>query len=321
MSTRGALIFVHQGIEKTTYNHDESGPDGLGWNILRWLRSDAWNLEVARQQVAELRMVSSVGVPTADEVEKLARYAVNHNCYYSLLRRTQGIPRAILEAGIACDASGWQLDSTLCCWAYVIDLDQEIVEVYGGGPQWTRPAAGRWASIDEPDSVDGCWPVDLQAVWTIADARACLGGLSESGALLGTLTRPEVVIESFGYLHGPPPGASIILDVRTVLRNPHADPAMRELRGLDQPVRDHVLATLGARGIVQSAARMVATLLTCQLPHRGQVRFAIGCASGRHRSVALAEELRDVLAKRGVDVAVSHRDVSRPVVEHSEAQS
>lgn len=124
-----------------------------------------------------------------------------------------------------------------------------------------------------------------------------------------------VTIISFGYRHSPKhPEATITLDVRDRLRDPHVSPAMRELTGLDQVVADHVAATPGAARLVRHTALMIADLVA---ETSGDcVGLAIGCAGGRHRSVALAELIRTELGFLGVEAAVNHRDLGKQVIGH-----
>lgn len=119
-----------------------------------------------------------------------------------------------------------------------------------------------------------------------------------------------ITVTSFGYGHGTAPAADIVLDVRHNLRNPHHDPAMRQKNGLDPDVGEHVLTTPGALRIVDDTIRQVLT---------GQVAgIAVGCVGGRHRSVALAQEIGNRLAGVGRDVDVVHRDVDKPVLKPEE---
>jgi UPF0042 nucleotide-binding protein len=129
----------------------------------------------------------------------------------------------------------------------------------------------------------------------------------------------RVVVTSFGFLHGrPPEEAHIVVDVRQALRNPHQDPAMRELTGLDPRVREHVLATPQAVDMVLDTAALVTSLLPGHDRRSLLVQVAFGCAGGRHRSVVLANELTNVLVKAGIGAVVSHRDILRPVVRRPE---
>lgn len=128
------------------------------------------------------------------------------------------------------------------------------------------------------------------------------------------MTHPDVVITSFGYLHGGAPEADIVIDVRRQLRNPYVDPMIRDLTGFDGPVQEHVLATPGAYGLVRNMAQLVSALWRHGVA-APPVTVAIGCAGGRHRSVVLAQELRAALSHSKCLVAdIVHRDVERPVV-------
>jgi UPF0042 nucleotide-binding protein len=123
-------------------------------------------------------------------------------------------------------------------------------------------------------------------------------------------TAMQVSIESFGYKHGLPLDADIVMDVR-FLPNPHWDPALRPLTGHDPAVRDHVLE----RGITVEFLDRLDDLLTGILPAyraegRSYLTVAIGCTGGRHRSVAVAEELARRFRDRGVAVRTSHRDLA-----------
>lgn len=123
----------------------------------------------------------------------------------------------------------------------------------------------------------------------------------------------EIRVTSFGYGHAPAPDADITLDTRRHLRNPHRDPTMREMTGLDARVRDHVLATPGARNLIGHATAMAFDLIN---DVAGQpVTVAVGCVGGRHRSVALAEEIATELRAEGLAVVIDHRDVDQPVIQ------
>lgn len=123
------------------------------------------------------------------------------------------------------------------------------------------------------------------------------------------------VITSFGYRHAEPPPAQITIDVRTLLRDPYVDPRMRALTGRDRAVRDHVQATPGATRLVVATAQLVAGLLDDVADAKGvRVDVAIGCAGGRHRSVALADLIAVELGSLGHRTSVTHRDIRLPVL-------
>jgi RNase adaptor protein for sRNA GlmZ degradation len=120
-----------------------------------------------------------------------------------------------------------------------------------------------------------------------------------------------VRIISFGYGHGTPPVADVTYDLRALLHNPHHDPAMRELTGLDQTVYDHVMATAGASRLADHAAR---TAMALAEDTRTDITVAWGCTGGRHRSVGLARRTAEVLGAFGVAVTIEHRDAARDLL-------
>jgi RNase adaptor protein for sRNA GlmZ degradation len=130
----------------------------------------------------------------------------------------------------------------------------------------------------------------------------------------------RVVIVSYGVLHhDAPTGDAITVDLTTALRNPPEDPAVREqmiaANGLDKVVRDYVLATPGARSIIEATAARTLAMLTGYAEPRGQlVRVHVYCQGGRHRSVVVAEETAAWLRAKGIGVEVEHRHIGRPVV-------
>lgn len=129
-------------------------------------------------------------------------------------------------------------------------------------------------------------------------------------------THIQIVVTSFGYGHGPAPEADITIDARRHLRNPHSDPAMRELTGLNPAVRQHVLDTPGARRLIDHTTALARDLLAdAAQPRFRLVTVAVGCVGGRHRSAALAEEITVALRAAGIGAEVEHRDIDKPVIQ------
>lgn len=132
--------------------------------------------------------------------------------------------------------------------------------------------------------------------------------------------RIQILIQSIGLLH---PGAQKLIprgglyyDLSGQLRNPHSDPKMRQLTGLDPVVRDHVLTTPGAMRIVERIAEEARAVLDGYADRRSRlVWVTVACRGGRHRSVAVAEEAARYLRTGGVGVEVEHRHVKLPVVQ------
>lgn len=121
----------------------------------------------------------------------------------------------------------------------------------------------------------------------------------------------RVSIRSFGFKHGAPRDADLVFDVR-FLPNPHWVPELRDMRGTHQPVSDYVLSSEGAKGFVDRVDDMLEFLIPrFQGEGKSYLSIGIGCTGGHHRSVAIAEELRDRLAAHGVKASVRHRDIDR----------
>ena len=119
----------------------------------------------------------------------------------------------------------------------------------------------------------------------------------------------QVSIESFGFKHGLPLDADIVMDVR-FLPNPHWEDELRPLTGHDPKVRDYVLErNVTASFLDHLEAMLVDVLPSYQAEGRAYLTIAIGCTGGRHRSVAITEELARRFAEHGVAVRTSHRDV------------
>ena len=126
--------------------------------------------------------------------------------------------------------------------------------------------------------------------------------------------RLSVSLISFGFKYGTPLDLDMLLDVR-FLPNPHYDPSLRPLTGHEQPVRE---AVLGQRHTTEFLARLH-DLLAFLIPRyvaEGKTYFTlgIGCTGGRHRSVAIVEDLARYLEEDGadgpsIDLFVRHRDL------------
>ena len=121
--------------------------------------------------------------------------------------------------------------------------------------------------------------------------------------------RLQVSLMSFGFKNGVPIDADMLLDVR-FLPNPHWDENLRPLSGLDEAVRDFVLG----QPISSDFLVRVEELLTLVLPAyvsegRSYLTIGIGCTGGRHRSVAIVEEVARRLAAAGRHPRVTHRDM------------
>ena len=125
----------------------------------------------------------------------------------------------------------------------------------------------------------------------------------------------RVNVLSFGYKYGIPVDSDLVLDCRFI-PNPHWVPELRPLTGLDAPVSDRVLSSDGVSDFVASYVSVVEKMIPGYLREgKKYVTIAIGCTGGKHRSVAIAEEIARQLDKQSDDLHISahatHRDVGR----------
>jgi UPF0042 nucleotide-binding protein len=121
----------------------------------------------------------------------------------------------------------------------------------------------------------------------------------------------QTTITSFGYKHGLPLDTDLVIDCR-FLTNPHWIDELRPLTGLDEPVRDYVLAQPLTADFLRSIEDLLAMLLPAYVAEgKSYLTVAFGCTGGRHRSVAIAEVVSAALRNRGFELRVAHRDVNR----------
>lgn len=121
----------------------------------------------------------------------------------------------------------------------------------------------------------------------------------------------QVSVLSFGFKHGVPADVDMVLDCR-FLPNPHWVDELRPQTGQDEPVRDYVLGSDLARGFLDRLDGLLDVLLPAfRAEGKAYLTLAFGCTGGRHRSVAIAEEVTRRLRARGLQPKVSHRDVTK----------
>jgi UPF0042 nucleotide-binding protein len=123
--------------------------------------------------------------------------------------------------------------------------------------------------------------------------------------------RLVATVVSFGFKYGLPLDADLVADCR-FLPNPHWVEKLRPLTGQDPEVRDYVLSQEGAREFIDQYAALL-RLVGDGYMREGKrfLTLAIGCTGGKHRSVAVAEQLAGRLSDDGVGVRVVHRDLGR----------
>ncbi len=121
----------------------------------------------------------------------------------------------------------------------------------------------------------------------------------------------DLRVFSFGFKHGMPVEADIMIDVR-FLPNPFYDPEMRKLTGLDEKVSTFVLENPKTKEFLDAWFKLLDAVMPGYVAEgKPQLSIAIGCTGGQHRSVAIAEATAHYLERQSYHVSISHRDLPR----------
>ena len=121
----------------------------------------------------------------------------------------------------------------------------------------------------------------------------------------------QTTIVSFGYKHGLLIDTDLVIDCR-FLPNPYWVEDLRDLTGLDEPVRDYVLGQDATEDFLDRLLDLLALLLPAYVNEgKSYLTVAFGCTGGHHRSVAISERVAELLREQGFNPKVSHRDIER----------
>lgn len=175
MGTRGCYGFRKDGIDKLTYNHWDSYPSGLGYDILDFCKSHS--VEDMKALFDKIVMVNERSVPTEEEIN----YCVENgwvdlsvgnqstNDWYCLLRNLQGNLEKLSTAktkGYMIDNHDFIKDSVWCEYAYVINLDEEVLEFYEGF-QHVPQKGNRYGESDNR----GYYPCKLSLTFSLDEIK------------------------------------------------------------------------------------------------------------------------------------------------------
>jgi UPF0042 nucleotide-binding protein len=120
----------------------------------------------------------------------------------------------------------------------------------------------------------------------------------------------QVSVVSFGFKHGVPIDVDMVLDVR-FLPNPHWDENLRPLSGLDDAVRDFVMQQEPSQEFLSRLQSLLELVLPAYVQEgRSYLTLGIGCTGGRHRSVAMVQEISRRLSDLGYHPRITHRDIN-----------
>ncbi|WP_439287406.1 RNase adapter RapZ [Lonepinella sp. BR2357] len=121
----------------------------------------------------------------------------------------------------------------------------------------------------------------------------------------------KIVVESFGFKYGIPLDADYVFDVR-FLPNPHWDPALRPMTGLDQPVIEFLERHTEVYNFIYQTRHFIETWLPMlEKNNRSYLTIAIGCTGGKHRSVYIAEQIGKYFQDKEKNVSIQHNSLKK----------
>lgn len=120
-----------------------------------------------------------------------------------------------------------------------------------------------------------------------------------------------LTVISFGYKYGIPADADIVMDVR-FLPNPHYVRGLKHRTGNEKKVKDYVMGFSDTKKFVKSFFPMISNIIPKYIKEgKSYLTIAIGCTGGRHRSIVLANQMREYLSKKKFSVILKHRDIDK----------
>lgn len=173
MGTRGLMGVVAGGAVKATYNHFDSYPGGLGIDLVKQIEDmlTRHGIKKMKKWALALKMVDNETPPTAKQINTLEGFAnlqvgsQTDEDWYCLLRELQGNLTDTLVVGYMIDGSNFAKDSLFCEWGYLVNLDDQILEVYRGF-QKSPHEKGRFAELE----TDGeFYPIALICTFPLDD--------------------------------------------------------------------------------------------------------------------------------------------------------
>ena len=121
----------------------------------------------------------------------------------------------------------------------------------------------------------------------------------------------KIVVESFGFKYGIPLDADYVFDVR-FLPNPHWDPTLRPMTGIDAPAAEFLNSHTQVNEFIYLTRNYIDTWLPMlEKNNRSYLTIAIGCTGGKHRSVYIAQQLGEYFQAKGKIVQIQHKSLER----------
>ena len=121
----------------------------------------------------------------------------------------------------------------------------------------------------------------------------------------------KIIVESFGFKYGISLDADYVFDVR-FLPNPHWDPELRPMTGLDEPVACFLSSHDDVNNFIYRTRNYIETWLPMlEQNNRSYLTIAIGCTGGKHRSVYIAQQLGEYFQAKGKNVKIQHKSLEK----------
>lgn len=157
-------------------------------------------------------------------------------------------------------------------------------------------------------------PIMERATWRLDSSNLSLHQLSEEvrERVLGRADKKLIIVfQSFGFKYGPPKDADFVFDAR-ILPNPHWQPELKLLTGLDADVQHYFRQQpLVTKFIYQLDNFLETWLPDFQRSNRSYLTIATGCTGGQHRSVYITQQLAERFEQKSVKVQVRHRELKQ----------
>lgn len=207
MSTRGIFGFRVGGQDKLSYNHCDSYPEGLGADILHDLKKliKHHGIGYIIEKAEQIKIINENVEPTVDDVFNLRAYtdlSVGRRStkdWYCLTRKLQGDIATTLEAGYMHGDNNFINESLFCEWGYIINLDDNVLEVYKGF-QHEPHKQGRYSKYVPPDKYPNGSKVEHKYYACALVAKFPLNKLPQPAqftrAIKKATTKPDEVAQS-----------------------------------------------------------------------------------------------------------------------------
>lgn len=177
----------------------------------------------------------------------------------------------------------------------------------GGGEDQLSVAIERERELLQPVKAQADVVVDTSELNVHELRRRVIALFADAGAS----NAMQTTVMSFGYKHGLPMDADLVLDCR-FLPNPHWIEELRPQTGLDRAVREYVLTQEASQAFLEQLNHLLEMLLPAYAAEgKSYLTVALGCTGGRHRSVAMAEQVAAILHRGGYSPSVVHRDIEK----------